>query len=103
MTSLTALALGDRALHQGGRISGGIPPELGRLTNLTSLELSGTQLTGVIPRELGNLAELETLILTSQVGWRGGLTEGIPPELGNLTRLKTLIIRSSRPDWTDPA
>ena len=61
----------------------GIPPELGNLANLKSLNLGGNGLTG-IPPELGNLASLESLDL-----WYTGLT-GIPPELGNLANLKSL-------------
>ena len=38
--------------------SGEIPPELGGLANLESLDLSGNQLRGEIPPELGGLANL---------------------------------------------
>ena len=35
------------------QLTGEIPPELGRLSNLTGLFLHGNQLTGEIPPELG--------------------------------------------------
>ena len=44
-------------------MSGEIPPELGSLSNLTSLSLARNQLSGEIPAWLGNLANLESLIL----------------------------------------
>ena len=39
-------------------MTGEIPAELGDLTNLTELHLSGNQLTGEIPAELGSLTNL---------------------------------------------
>ena len=67
------------------QLTGAIPPELGNLTNLRSLRLSGNQLTGPIPPELGNLISLEELRLG-----RNQLTGPIPPELGNLISLEEL-------------
>ena len=63
-------------------LTGSIPPELGNLTNLASLDLSGNQLTGSIPAELGNLTNLKILYL-----YNNQLSGAIPPELGNLTNL----------------
>jgi len=37
----------------GSDLSGGIPPELGKLTNLRLLGLTQNRLTGSIPPELG--------------------------------------------------
>ena len=56
---------------------GEIPPELGNLDNLESLNLAGNDLSGEIPPELGNLANLESLNLK----WNA-LCGEIPPELG---------------------
>jgi len=44
-------------------LTGPIPPEIGYLTNLTSLTLFYNQLTGEIPPEIGNLTNLTTLSL----------------------------------------
>ena len=71
-------------------LRGPIPPELGSLTGLTSLNLRGNALAGPIPPELGNLAGLEELWLD------GNRLEGpIPPELGSLARLKDLRLRGN--------
>ena len=45
------------------QLSGGIPTELGNLSNLQSLYLNHNQLSGEIPTELGNLSNLGTLDL----------------------------------------
>ena len=46
---------------RGNELTGPIPPELGNLSNLQSLQLGGNHLTGPIPRELGNLSNLREL------------------------------------------
>ncbi len=45
-------------------LSGEIPPELGRLSNLKVLWLDDNELSGRIPSELGKLANLESLSLS---------------------------------------
>ena len=72
------------------QLTGEIPPELGRLSNLMQLDLAANQLTGEIPPELGNLTNLEVLYLAGN-----RLTGEIPPELGNLTNLNHLHIQPS--------
>ncbi len=88
----------DLGGHQDGEtaewvshgLRGPIPPELGSLTGLTSLNLRGNALAGSIPPELGNLAGLEELWLD------GNTLEGpIPPELGNLASLRDLSLRGN--------
>lgn len=69
-------------------LTGTIPPELGNLTNLNSLELRGNQLTGSIPPELGNLSNLRMFLFLDY----NQLTGSIPSELSNLTNLETLSI-----------
>ena len=68
-------------------MTGEIPPELGGLSNLTYLALSGNQLTGEIPPELGGLSNLEWLYLNDNQ-----LTGEIPTELGNLSNLQWLYL-----------
>ena len=57
-------------------LSGSIPPELGRLLNLTHLDVSGNALTGRIPAELGLLDNLQELRLSGNT-----LTGCVPPAL----------------------
>ncbi len=71
-----------------GTITGSIPPELGNLVNLRSLDLVGNDLTGPIPPELGDLVNLQSLRLS------GSLTGPIPSELGNLVNLRERLILS---------
>ena len=71
-------------------LQGRIPPELGDLTHLESLDLRINGLTGSIPPELGDLANLERLSLA-----RNRLTRLIPPELGSLANLERLDVRAN--------
>ena len=59
-------------------MSGSIPGELGRLTNLEFLYLGGNQLSGSIPGELGSLTNLRALDL-----WENQLTGCIPMDLAD--------------------
>ena len=78
-TRVLRLDLGDNQL------TGEIPPELGDLSNLTYLYLTGNQLTGEIPPELDGLSNLTQLQLAENQ-----LTGEIPPELGGLSNLDSL-------------
>ena len=74
---VSELSLADRGL------TGVIPPEIGQLASLVSLDLSSNRLSGAIPPEIGQLAELESLDLT-----RNWLTGAIPPGFDGLRSLK---------------
>jgi hypothetical protein len=69
----------------GNQLEGPIPEWLGDLINLVRLELGINQLTGEIPVELGDLINLTHLTLH-----RNQLYGEIPPELGDLTKIEHL-------------
>ena len=69
-------------------MTGSIPTQLGSLSNLTSLAVSGNQLTGTIPTELGNLSNLTFLYLH-----QNQLTGTIPTELADLSNLTEVLTR----------
>ena len=81
------------------KLTGSIPPELGKLTSLTHLVLNSiepadsndNQLTGEIPPELGTLTSLTQLQLHNNQ-----LTGEIPPELGTLTKLTYLWLYNNQ-------
>ena len=75
----------------GNRLTGPIPPELGRLTNLERLQLHENGLSGPIPPELGQLANLIFLSLSINE-----LSGPIPPELGQLTILERLWLHGNQ-------
>ena len=66
-----------------------LPPEIGNLTGLTQLNLTGNQLTG-LPPEIGNLTSLTELNLHNNQ-----LRTVLPPEIGNLTSLTVLDLSAN--------
>lgn len=75
----------------GGQLPSGIPAAIGSLANLRHLDLSFNTLQWSIPSSLGNLVNLRTLYLAGN-----NHTESIPPELGNLSRLESLSLRENK-------
>ena len=71
----------------GNHLSGSIPPQLGDLGNLKFIILSYNQLSGIIPVKLGNLSNLRYIDLS-----HNQLSGSIPPELGNLSYLQYLYL-----------
>ena len=74
-------------------------PNLSALDSLTSLDLSDNQLSGTIPDWLGSLTALQDLSLRDN--W---LTGPIPEELGDLVALQNLYLDDNQlsgaiPDW----
>ena len=89
---VTGLSLRQR------RLSGTVPPELGKLAELSSLDLNGNRLTGEIPADLGRLSKLAALHLHDN-----RLQGRIPPELGQLTNLGQLFLYGNRLEGTIPS
>ena len=95
-------------INEAGRVTGlwlprnnligEIPEELGNLTKLQSLDLSGNQLSGDIPAELGSLPDLRWLDLS-----HNRLSGVIPPELGRLSRLVDLDLSGNQLSGEIPA
>ena len=100
LTSLTSLDL------SGNSLWGTIPTELGSLTGLTSLDLSGNSLSGPIPTELGSLTSLTSLDLSGSLTYLdlsgNNLTGSIPTELGSLTNLTSLDLNVNNLGGTIP-
>ncbi len=67
------------------QLTGKIPKEMGKLTNLQRLYLDNNQLTGEIPKEMGKLMNLQRLSLDNNQ-----LTGEIPKEIGKLINLRWL-------------
>ena len=79
-------------------LSGSIPRSLGRLGQLTLLDLSFNSLGGAIPIELASLKSLDTLDLSVN-----RLSGEIPPELGALKGLEILDLSDNRLSGEIPA
>ncbi len=80
------------------RLSGLIPVELGKLSNLQDLILSSNQLSGSIPAELGKLGNLQKLYLNNNQ-----LSGSIPAELSKLSKLQMFSLYSNQLDGSIPA
>ena len=93
---VTKLTLGSTLGRRG--LAGEIPPELGSLANLVSLNLFHNDLGGGIPAELASLSNLQSLDLSYN-----GLTGEIPPELGSLANLVSLNLSHNQLSGGIPA
>ena len=71
----------------GNGLTGTIPWQLGDLSSLRGLYLGKNNLTGKIPRELGGLSSLRVLDL-----YGNGLKGKIPTQLGGLSSLRGLVL-----------
>ena len=72
-------------LYLSSGLNGEIPPEIGNLINLETLNLSYNQLTGQIPSEIGNLTNLTRLFINDNQ-----LTGEIPEVICDLSNLYVL-------------
>ena len=93
---------GDRVtqIHlYGNQLNGHLPPQLGDLSALTSMEISAnSNLTGNIPDEIGNLKELTSLALQFNK-----LSGEIPRSLLGLSQLTVLYLNNNQLSGTIPA
>ena len=70
-------------------LTGAVPAEIGQLTSLRELRLTGNQLTSV-PAEIGQLTSLEEL------GLGGNQLTSLPAEIGQLTALRQLNLECNQ-------
>nr|CAD1830434.1 unnamed protein product [Ananas comosus var. bracteatus] len=82
LTGLRILSLAGLA-----KLTGPLPPSLGRLSLLTELRLSGNSLTGPIPPSFSGLRRLEFLLLNGN-----RLSGAIPPSVFASSSLKFLAL-----------
>ena len=80
----------ERLNLSGMSLMGPIPTSFGRLTNLTELSLHGNKLGRGLPEEMKNLVNLESLILSDNE-----FTGSIPRSWGSLVNLKRFEIQSN--------
>ena len=78
-----------------------VPAEIGQLTSLRELSLSGNQLTS-LPAEIGQLTSLDGLTLATELtmggGTNGNLLTSLPAEIGQLTSLRELDLQQQSAD-----
>lgn len=73
------------------QLFGKIPPEIGFLINLHTLQINRNQLNGSIPQEIGQLKSLLVLSLKEN-----RLSGPLPMSIGNLSKLQVLYIRDNQ-------
>lgn len=95
ITSLTVLNLGfdpeNTAKKGRNALTGEIPTNIGNLSNLVYLNLSGNKLTGGIPTSIGNISALYTLALHENQ-----LTGSLPSEICDLAGLAYLSVNTNK-------
>ncbi|XP_074332866.1 uncharacterized protein LOC141670772 [Apium graveolens] len=80
----------DRLSLYGNHIYGSIPPEIGKLVNLTTLSLGNNLLTGTIPESVGELAKIGSLTFS-----KNNISGVIPTSISNMTRLVELYLQDN--------
>ncbi|MEN8219167.1 MAG: hypothetical protein ABFS56_22940, partial [Pseudomonadota bacterium] len=87
----------EQLIYVENHLSGPIPPELGKLSQLETFQLGVGNLSGPIPSELGKLSQLKSLELHYNE-----LCGVIPAELKNLSSLLSIKLGNNRLTASDP-
>ncbi|CAI5498323.1 unnamed protein product [Closterium sp. Naga37s-1] len=97
-TALAALTMYPKQPHlhpttdlSSNDLEGPIPDSMGRMANLTVLNLSSNKLNGTIPAALGSMTSLKHLYLQSN-----SLSSSLPSTLGGLSALVDLAVGNNR-------
>ncbi|KAK1377938.1 hypothetical protein POM88_024682 [Heracleum sosnowskyi] len=88
---LTMISLADN------QISGSIPSEICKFTNLIFLSLAGNKFTGIIPSEIVKLSKLQRVVLSNN-----RLAGNIPASIGNLSMLDEIYLENNELSGTIP-
>ncbi|MDX1583321.1 MAG: hypothetical protein R3338_06935, partial [Thermoanaerobaculia bacterium] len=86
-----------RAALVENHLSGPLPEEIGNLSNLVELDLSGNQITGTIPVSIGSMIDLKILRLRDN-----DLRLPLPDSLFTLSTLEILDLSGNRLEGTVP-
>ncbi|MQL95275.1 hypothetical protein Taro_027941 [Colocasia esculenta] len=87
----------DTLRLESNQISGSIPAEIDKLSNLTMLRLSTNLLTGTLPASIGNLQNLRSLELGDNK-----FAGGIPSSFGKLSQLTVLSLGGNELEGSIP-
>lgn len=88
---LNASLMVDMQICDNPRMSGSIPPEIGNLVNLRTINMYESNLQGSVPSSFGNLKVLKTLTLYGNL-----LSGSLSPELGGMTALTSILLGCPR-------
>lgn len=81
----------SKVILNNNNLIGSLPPEIGKLSHLTVLQLQNNLLDSQLPDEIGEMDSLSDLRLNNNQ-----LTGTLPSVIGNLTNLKTLYLNNNR-------
>lgn len=90
LKNLKVLDLHRSSLVNSDKLTGPIPIEIGHLSQLTHVSLSGNDFSGSIPTQIGLLTNLVYLDLQSN-----NLVGPLPEELGNLPKIVTVKLQEN--------
>jgi Leucine-rich repeat (LRR) protein len=85
-------------LAQNGALSGSLPAWLGDMTMLRGFAVNQNSLVGTLPSQLGLMTNLELLWL-----YENNLSGSLPPDLGALSRMSDVMVHNNTLNGTIPS